>query len=221
MKRLNVVYCFFIFMFCVAFSQAQKETYFKDAFLKKVVNAKNAKFKVVEIQETKNIKRRQVFNLNTNCLVKDEVYQDEKPVGVWSTYSFTDCSLLEKRDFSKLVYSKPVIDSISDPSKRMPNVSYETARLGNDSTGILKYVMNNTKYPSEAVDDNIKGMVIIQFKVTAGGKVQPITILRSGGAFLDYATWDLIESMPNFKPFKRNGIAMDSYFTLPVRYELD
>jgi len=221
MKRLNVVNCLLIFMFCVAFSQAQKATYFKDALLKKEVDVKKAKFKVVEIQETKNVKRRQVFNLNSNCLVKDEVYQDEKPVGVWSTYSFIDCSLLEKRDFSKLVYSKPVVDSISNPTNKLPNVTYEEASLGNESNGIFKYVANNTKYPSEAVEDRLQGNVVIQFKIHANGKVEPITIVKSAGAFLDYATWELIESMPNFIPFKRNGIPMDSYFTLPISYRFE
>jgi len=204
----------------VSNAQQKNETYYKDYYLTKEVDEKKAKFKKVETKSTDGISNIQVFNLAKNCIIKDENYLDNNPVGVWTTYS-ENCSLNKKRDFSKLVYSNKQVDTLFNNVIKEGNPdNYAKAQYGDNENAIFQYLASKSMYPSEAREAGISGTVYLQFIIKADGSVKMVSIIRSANAFLDYESWELIETMPKWNPAKKGIQPIDSYYNLPIRYSL-
>lgn len=87
---------------------------------------------------------------------------------------------------------------------------------------MYKFIGKNTNYPAMARDAGISGTVYIQFVVNAKGKVTDVKVVRGvpGGASLDKEAIRVIESMPNLKPGKQRGKAVQVQYTVPVRFTL-
>ncbi|MCK9562281.1 MAG: energy transducer TonB [Bacteroidales bacterium] len=211
-----------LFLICGLISKAQQksETYYKDYYLTKEVNKKKAKFKKIETKNTNELINIQIFNLSNNCLVKEENYKGNNPTGIWITYS-ENCSIETKRDFSKLIYSKKQIDTLFNNVIEDSNPdNYEKAQYGDNENAIFQYIKSQLKYPSEAIDAGISGMVILQFIINPDGSIKMVSIVQSAHAFLDYESWELIENMPKWNPAKKNGQAIASYYNVPITFRL-
>ncbi len=85
---------------------------------------------------------------------------------------------------------------------------------------LMKYLVENVKYPEEAVKNNVQGNVIVKFVVSKTGKIRDAQVLKSVDPELDKEAIRVIESMPAWIPAKNNGEAVDSYFNLPVSFKL-
>ena len=209
-------------MTCVLVSQAQQknETYFKDYYLTKKVDKRKGKFKKVETKSIDGITSIQIWNLSKKCIIKEENYQENNPVGVWTTYS-ENCSLVQKRDFTKLVYSSKKIDTLFNNDIKDGNPdNYVKAQYGENEYAFYKYLGSKLSYPNEARDAGIGGIVYLQFIITAEGSIKMVSIMKSANAFLDYVSWELIENMPKWNPAKKNDQPIDSYLILPVKFVL-
>ena len=86
---------------------------------------------------------------------------------------------------------------------------------------MMTWILSNTKYPAEAVKEKISGLVLVSFTVTSTGKVQDVKAVRSVYPALDAEAVRVIKSMPDWKPGKQNGKAVDVEFTVPVQFKLD
>lgn len=211
-----------MFVLCGLISKAQQknETFYKDYYLTKEVDVKKAKFKKVETKNTDGTVNVQIFNLAKECIMKEENYKDNNPVGVWTTY-FENCSLDKKRDFSKLVYSTKQVDTLFNNVIKEGNPdNYEKAQYGDNENALFQYLASKLNYPSEAREAGISGAVYLQFIIKADGSIKMVSIARSAHAILDYESWELIENMPKWNPAKKDGKPIDSYCTLPIRYAL-
>ena len=69
----------------------------------------------------------------------------------------------------------------------------------------MKWLRDNIKYPKEAIEKGIKGIVPVVFVVTKEGKITNVEVVRS---------------MPDWIPGKRNGQNVDLQFALPVMFRL-
>lgn len=211
-----------LFAVCGITSQAQqrKETYYEDFYLTKRVGAPEANFKKVVTKNADGIVNTQIFDLYKKCILKDESFKDDKPVGVWTTYS-KDCSVERVRDFSKLIYSDKEIDTLFNNVINKDNSdNYEKAQFGDSEQGITRYLVSVLKYPAEAKTAGATGIVNVQFIIKADGSVKMVSIDRPVNAYLDYESWELIENMPKWKPAKKNGQVIDSFYKLPIKFQL-
>ena len=219
MKRQLLI---LLFVACGLVSKAQQknETYYKDYYLTKEVDEKKAKFKKVETKSPDGIVNIQIFDLSKNCIIKEENYKDNNPVGVWTTFS-ENCSLDKKRDFSKLVYSNKQIDTLFNNVIKEGNIdNYEKAQYGENENAIFQYLVSKLRYPNEAKEAGISGTVYLQFIIKADGSIKMISVVRGAHTFLDYESWELIENMPKWNPAKKDGQPIDSYYNLPLKYVL-
>ena len=126
------------------FSKAQQksETYYKDFSLTKTIDAKKANFKKLEIRNADSTVNIQIFNLLKNCIIKDEFYKNNKPIGLWKNYN-ENCSLERERDFSKLVYSDKEDDTLFDNVIRENNPeNYIRAQYGENENAFLRYLVS-------------------------------------------------------------------------------
>ena len=84
----------------------------------------------------------------------------------------------------------------------------------------MKWLRDNIKYPKEAIEKGIKGIVPVVFVVTKEGKITNVEVVRSPDPLLTEEALRVVRSMPDWIPAKRNGQNVDLQFTLPVIFRL-
>lgn len=81
-----------------------------------------------------------------------------------------------------------------------------------------KFIQSNIKYPAEAQQKGLTGLVVAQFTVDKTGKVSDPQVVKSLGAGTDEEAIRLIKLMPAFSPAKQNGQPVNFRYTLPIRF---
>lgn len=203
------------------YCQQTKVTYYKDLTLTKEVKEKKAKIKKVETTGIDSSLTIEIVNLEGHCTARTEKYKNNRPVGVWKSYS-SNCSIYKKRDFSKLIYA-----AISDPEKMYDNTieegnpdNCEKTYFGDNEMGIYKYLGSNLGYPKDAKNAQIEGTVFLQIIIKADGSVGGVSILKGAHPILDYTAYKVISDMPAWKPARKDGKPVDSFVNFPVRFKL-
>lgn len=84
------------------------------------------------------------------------------------------------------------------------------------------YITNHIEYPQEAVDNNIEGVVNVQFTIDENGKVGNVkTIGNNLGHGLEDAAVRVVSQMPNWKPGQIKGENVKAWYTLPIVYKIE
>ena len=85
---------------------------------------------------------------------------------------------------------------------------------------LINWIYTHLKYPEEALKDSIEGRVVVQFVVEKTGKVGEVKIVRSPNPIFDQAAIDVVKTLPDFIPGKKEGKPADCWYTLPIKFEL-
>lgn len=85
---------------------------------------------------------------------------------------------------------------------------------------MLKYLMENIKYPKQIMEEGIQGRVTVSFIVEKDGRVSNVRLLRSVQSALDKEAIRVVKSMPKWTPGKHNGKPVRVRFNLPVMFKL-
>jgi bla regulator protein blaR1 len=85
---------------------------------------------------------------------------------------------------------------------------------------MAEWIAQNLKYPAEAIEKNQEGIVRVRFVINLEGKVGEVVALRSENPVLDKEALRVISSMPDWKPGKQSGKAVDVYYMVPVEFKL-
>lgn len=85
---------------------------------------------------------------------------------------------------------------------------------------MMKFIKDNMKYPPEAKAQGIEGTVIIQFVVTASGKLDNFKIVRGVNPLLDEEALRVLKLSADWTPGKQGGKPVAVYYTLPFRFSL-
>lgn len=86
---------------------------------------------------------------------------------------------------------------------------------------MLDFIFSNLKYPKEAREKGLEGMVVASFIIEKDGSISGAKIIRSIGGGCDEETLRVINAMPNWIPGKQGGKAVRVQFNLPIRFKLD
>jgi periplasmic protein TonB len=86
--------------------------------------------------------------------------------------------------------------------------------------GLLKYIMENTKYPEIAKENNIQGKVIVKFCVTSKGGVDLVSIFKGVDPELDAEAIRVVKTLPPFKPGKQGGKPVRVWFSVPINFQI-
>ena len=86
---------------------------------------------------------------------------------------------------------------------------------------MLKYIMENMKYPEQAMKEGIQGRVAVSFIVEKDGRVSNVRLLHSVQSALDKEAIRVVKSMPKWTPGKQNGKPVRVRFNLPVMFKLN
>ncbi len=85
---------------------------------------------------------------------------------------------------------------------------------------LMKWLSSNIRYPEAAQQNDVQGKVIVKFVVEKDGSVSQATILKGVDKDLDKEALRVVNKMPKWQAGKNNGVAVRSYFTLPVSFKL-
>jgi len=86
--------------------------------------------------------------------------------------------------------------------------------------GLRTFVAQNVQYPNVARENNIQGKVYVRFEVTNKGKIDQVTVLRGVHPSLDEEAVRVIKLLPDWKPGKQNGKAVNVWYTMPINFTL-
>ncbi len=90
--------------------------------------------------------------------------------------------------------------------------------------GIRIFVAKNVIYPDEAIENEIEGTVVVRFVVKKDKSIGEIQILNEGKVdpILVEEAKRVIKLLPDFeKPAYNNGRPVNSWFVLPIVFELN
>ena len=102
----------------------------------------------------------------------------------------------------------------------MPFVDCGEAQFPGGHQALLKFIVENIRYPATFGEICFSGKVYVRFVVTAAGKVVAPEIMRGmpDGPEFDEEVLRVVKLLPDFTPAKIQGKPVNSYFNLPVRF---
>lgn len=96
----------------------------------------------------------------------------------------------------------------------------QQAEFPGGTAAMMKWLSNNIRYPETAQANDVQGRVIVKFVVEKDGSIGKATILKGVDKDLDKEALRVVQKMPKWQPGKNNGVAVRSYFNLPVTFRL-
>jgi len=99
------------------------------------------------------------------------------------------------------------------------DLNFTPAHFGTQEDHI-RYLMENIRYPREALESGTQGKVIIHLKITKDGAVEVISISKGVNPYLDFESWRVIEALPKWTPAMKDGEPVDSYTFIPIKFTL-
>lgn len=94
--------------------------------------------------------------------------------------------------------------------EHMPSASYD----------IGQYLSSKVNYPKDAIKAGAEGRVMVLFIVTKNGTVDSAGALNSIHPSLDKEAVRVITDMPKWKPGMLDGKAVNTYYVLPIKFNL-
>lgn len=85
---------------------------------------------------------------------------------------------------------------------------------------LIKFIIENVKYPADAKKNNIQGTVYVTFTVSKTGKVTNAKVIKPVDKLLDAEAIRVVSGMPDWIPGEDKGAAVDVEMTLPVAFKL-
>lgn len=88
------------------------------------------------------------------------------------------------------------------------------------SQAMMRYLVENVKYPVQAREAGKEGTVLVNFQVNPRGKIRNAAIRETVDPALDAEALRVINGMPDWIPGKQNGKAVEVAYSIPVQFSL-
>lgn len=85
---------------------------------------------------------------------------------------------------------------------------------------LMKFIHANAKYPDIAKEKGIEGKVYVQFVINKQGEIINVFIARGIHPYLDNEALRVVKSMPDWKPGRNRGKAVNVSYIVPVNFKL-
>ena len=94
------------------------------------------------------------------------------------------------------------------------------AQFKGGQEALIDYLLQNTRYPAEAMKEEITGEVIVEFVVERNGMITNAKIVKSVAPSLDQEALRVVTNMPNWESGTKNGLRMRSQLTIPINFKV-
>ena len=128
--------------------------------------------------------------------------------------------ITSKKSVSKEQKSK-ISSDVKQKDGNVFTVVEEMPQYEGGFNALMKFIGDNVRYPAQAKADKIQGTVIVNFIIRSSGKVENVGIERSVNLLLDKEAARVITILPDWKPGKQQGKAVDVSYTIPIQFKLD
>lgn len=136
-----------------------------------------------------------------------------------------------KIDISEVNTATKAVTVVEEKPKEEPKVEKpqpekifeaveQPAEFPGGRSALAKWLSNNLRYPEVAQANNIQGRVVVKFTVEKDGSISNPTVVRGVDKDLDREAIRVVKKMPRWNAGKNNGVAVRSYFNLPVNFKL-
>jgi protein TonB len=85
---------------------------------------------------------------------------------------------------------------------------------------MMKFIYANILYPEIAKENNIQGTVTLSFVVNYKGIVDNVKLLKGVDPSLDNEAIRVVKLIPQWKPGRQGGKAVNVSFSVPVKFKL-
>lgn len=85
---------------------------------------------------------------------------------------------------------------------------------------MFQFIMQNMKYPAEALQNGVEGTVAVQFVVNKDGSLSDIKLLKDIGAGCGEEALRVVKLMPRWAPGQHLGHPVRVQYTLPMRFHM-
>lgn len=156
----------------------------------------------------------------TPPVVVDREIEDEEQPPPQEQLSETNVGVVTQEgdeNATELPPEEPVADP--DAGKVFTYVEEMPTFPGGDQA-LFEYIQKNIKYPALARENGITGRVFVGFVVGKEGKIREVKVIRGLWSGCDDEAVRVIKSMPDWKPGKQNGRAVDVSYTVPINFTL-
>lgn len=85
---------------------------------------------------------------------------------------------------------------------------------------LFRYIINNLRYPAQAMENNEQGRVLCLFTVNTDGSISNVRILQSVSQACDNEAIRLVKNMPKWIPGKKDGVITKMDYRLPLVFKL-
>ncbi|MDE7180623.1 MAG: energy transducer TonB [Muribaculaceae bacterium] len=158
--------------------------------------------------------------VKNEVMTMDEQKADNTARGVVTQEGSDDADKF-KAVQEQVVVKEPEPVAVEKPKEDEIFVAVEQqAEFPGGQAALMKYLSNNIRYPEVAQQNDIQGRVVVKFVVEKDGSIGNVTIARGVDKDLDREAIRVVKKMPKWQPGKNNGVAVRSYFTLPVTFKL-
>ena len=86
---------------------------------------------------------------------------------------------------------------------------------------MMKYIMENMKYPEQAMKKGIQGRVAVSFIVEKDGSISNVRPIHSVHTLLDKEAVRVAKSMPKWSPGKQHGKPVRVQLIVPIMFKLN
>jgi TonB family protein len=86
---------------------------------------------------------------------------------------------------------------------------------------LMQFIMEQVRYPKQAMLDKVSGKVLVNFIVNSSGKIENIKVVRGVRQDLDNEAVRVISQMPDWTPGKQGGKVVNVSYTIPIQFKLE
>lgn len=118
--------------------------------------------------------------------------------------------------FPYIIYAQNTQSKYDDPQNMDVNYTRDATYPGGD-IAFFTFVAENLKYSNEAIENKVKGDILISFDVNLDGSLSGFNIISGVGYGVDEALIDLLKTV-HFETAIMNGtkVKMNTMYTFPI-----
>ena len=165
---------------------------------------------------------------------EEEFCEEENEIPVWKETlkdHLTDLKNILKYVIYLFIFSIPVVliqrcqmDNDAQTTESVDTVwDTEVEQMPSYPGGenaLTTYLVDNIKYPEEAVKKGIEGRVLIKFIVEKDGSISNVEVAEPVNPLLDKEALRVVRSMDNWIPGKQNGKPVRVLWNIPISFRL-
>lgn len=118
-------------------------------------------------------------------------------------------------------FEEPAPAIVEDDANKIYEAVEQAPSFEGGLAAMGKFLQKNMKYPSQARRMGTEGKVFVQFVVNKEGKISDVSVVKGIGSGCDEEAARVVGIMPNWRPGKQNGKAVNVRYIVPINFTLE